>query len=286
MTTSIASDYLQLVEAIGQRLDVPKIKSVHVAPFDPDPRNNSKFGAIVLSDGTVGITYTGLDDALGDLQVPSRTQDLPGQSPLQVAQLYCGESGWQRSLGMAAINAISQFVLRESGYSPPGMGKTLAQLALKKGDHLGLVGYFPPLVEQARADGIHLTVLELDDRWLQESDEFVVTLDPKDLGTCNKLVCTGTALINQTIDSVLPYCRSAEHKLIVGPTVGCLPDPLFDRGLTALGGCRVVDLEKFLRLWAGQQKWRGATRRYELSRRTGYPGVEALLSAAGTRRGP
>ncbi|MBW2390554.1 MAG: hypothetical protein JRG89_19300 [Deltaproteobacteria bacterium] len=29
---------------------------------------------------------------------------------------------------------------------------------------MGMVGYFPPLVEQARANGTRLTVLELDDR--------------------------------------------------------------------------------------------------------------------------
>jgi len=164
VTTSIASDYVQLMDTIGRRLDVPRISSIHIAPFEADPRKSGKFGAMVLSDGTVGLTYTGLDDVLRQLQVPSRTQELIGQSPLRVAQLYRGESGWQRSLGMAAINAVSQFVLRASGYALPNMSKTFAQLRLSEGDHMGMVGYFPPLVEQARANGTRLTVLELDDR--------------------------------------------------------------------------------------------------------------------------
>jgi len=155
---------------------------------------------------------------------------------------------------------------------------------------MGMVGYFPPLVEQARANGTRLTVLELDDRWLQEADEegdeFVVTLNPEDLRQCRSVVCTGTTLINQSIDSVLKHCRGAEQIMMVGPTVGCLPDPLFDRGVTTLGGSRVVDLEMFLKLWAGQQKWRGATKRYALSSGTTYPGFEALVSAAARRRGP
>ncbi len=282
---SIASDYLQLMDTVGQRLDIPPIKAVHIAPFEADPQKSSKFGAMVLSDGTTGITYTGLDSALLDLQDHSRTKDLPGRSPVEIARLYGGESGWQRSLGMAAINAISQFVFKQSGYALPPMNKTVDQLALTKGDHLGMVGYFPPLVEQVRSAGTRLTVLELNERWLQEADQFVVTLDPALLGACNKVVCTGTALVNQTIDSVLQHCRGAGQILIVGPTIGCLPEPLFDRGVTTLGGSRVVDPARFVEQWAAQQKWRGATERYALSRETGYPGIEALLSTASSGRG-
>ncbi len=278
MTTRIANDYLQLMDTIGQQLDIPRIKSIHVAPLGEDPLKSSKFGAMVLSDGTTGITYTGLDNALLELQEDSRTSGLPGQSPLQVAQLYAGESGWQRSLGLAAINAISQFVLKQSGYHLPSMSKTVPQLALQKGDHVGMVGYFPPLVEQIRSNGTRLTVLELDQYWLQEADEFVVTLDSEHLIECNKVVCTGTVLANQTIDSVLQHCRGAAQILVVGPTAGCLPEPLFDRGLTMLGGNRVVDPEKFLELWTTRQKWRTATKRYALSRETGYPGIVELLS--------
>lgn len=283
MTTSIARDYLQLMDTIGQRLDIPRIKSVHIAPFETDPRKNSKFGAMVLNDGTTGITYTGLDDALLDLQEHSRTADLPGQSPIQVARLFDGESGWQRSLGMAAINAVSQFLFKESGYALPSMHKTVHQMALQKDDHVGMVGYFPPLVEQVRSAGTRLTVLELDESWVQEADEFIVTLDPGQLSECNKVVCTGTVLVNQTVDSVLQYCRGAVQIMIVGPTVGCLPDPLFDRGVTMLGGSRIVDPARFIELWAAQQKWRGATERYALGRGTDYPGFETLLSRAGSR---
>lgn len=284
MTTGIASDYLQLMDIIGQRLDIPRIKAMHVAPLHADPRKSSNFGAMVLDDGTTGITYTGLDGALLDLQDHRRRRGLSGESPVQVARHYGGESGWQRSLGMAAINAVSQFVFKQSGYALPSMSKTLCQLALKKGDHVGMVGYFPPLVEQVRSAGTRLTVLELDDQWLQDADEFLVTLDPQRLRGCNKVVCTGTVLVNQTVDSVLQHCRGAGQILIVGPTMGCLPDPLFDRGVTLLGGSQVVDAERFIELWAAQQKWRGATRRYALSRATGYPGIEALLSKAGSRR--
>ncbi len=277
IVASVANDYLKIMETIGERIDVPRIASIHVAVFEQDPRGNSKFGAMVLRDGTTGITYTGLDDALLDLQEPSRTGDLLGASPIEVARLYSGELGWQRSLGMAAINAVSQFVLSRGDYELPAMGRTLTQLAVGKGDHIGMVGYFAPLVKQARADGVRVTVLELDEYWLGDDEGVTVTLDPEHLSECNKIVCTGTVMVNGTVDSVLKHCRRATQILMVGPTVGCLPEPLFERGVTMLGGSRVVNTERFLTLWAAKEKWRDASERYVLS--ADYPGLEALLPA-------
>ncbi|MEE8594099.1 MAG: DUF364 domain-containing protein [Candidatus Bipolaricaulota bacterium] len=274
----IANDYLDLIRRIGELLDIPPVRAIHIAPFEADPEKSSKFGAMVLTDGTVGLTYTALDGALLDLQDRTRTDNLINTSPVKIAELYAGASGWQRSLGMAAINAVSQFVFKHSGYVLPTMDKTLDLLALQKGDHLGMIGYFPPLVEQVRVQGVPLTVVELNEKWLQRAHDFEVTSDLAHLNSCNKVVCTGTVLINQTIDSVLENCGNAEQILIVGPTTGCLPDPLFDRGVTLLGGSVVVDYRKFVQLWAAQDKWRRTTRRYVLRRDDGFPGYQALLT--------
>ncbi len=275
---SIANDYLGLLQMIGGLLDVPPVRAIHVAPFEAAPEKSSKFGAMILTDGTVGPTYTALDGALSDLQDRTKTDNLVNTSPVQIAELFAGESGWQRSLGMASINAVSQFVFKHCGYALPAMDKTLDLLTLGMGDHLGMIGYFPPLVEQVRAQSVPLTVVELNEKWLQRADDFEVTPDLAHLNCCNKVVCTGTVLINQTIDSVLANCGNAEQILIVGPTTGCLPDPLFDRGVTLLGGSIVVDHRKFVRLWAAQEKWRRTTRRYVLGRGEGFPGYQALLT--------
>jgi uncharacterized protein (DUF4213/DUF364 family) len=211
------------------------------------------------------------------LQDRCKYESLINESPVQVASLYAREEGWQKVLGMAAINAISQYLFSRGGYSPPTGGKTVAHLELDKGDHVGMVGFFPPLVEQLREMGLPLTVIELDEQWLQSDDRFEVTLEPEKLNDCSKIICTGTVLVNQTIDELLPHFGNARQVYIVGPTVGCLPDPLFDRGITRLGGCSVLDTVKFLGLWAAKEKWRDSTRRYVLSRGSAYPGCFQLL---------
>ena len=277
---TIATDYIQLMQSIGEKLEIPPIKQIHIAAYDPDPVKNSKFGALLLADGTVGLTYTGLGDDLLVLQDRSLYESFLNESPVLMASLYTREEGWCKVLGMAAINAISQYLFARGGYSLPTGGKTVTHLALDRGDHVGMVGYFPPLVAQVREMDLPLTVIELDEQWLQNDALFEVTLEPEKLNDCNKIICTGTVLVNQTIDDLLPHFGNAEQVFIVGPTVGCLPDPLFDRGITQLGGSKVLDHQGFLRLWKSQERWRDSTRRYVLSRDSAYPGCAELLEFA------
>jgi uncharacterized protein (DUF4213/DUF364 family) len=273
---TIASDYLGIVARISKSVVLPSIRSIHVASDRAKPDKSSKFGAMVLDDHSVGLTYVDLDAALHDLQTRPERRELIGCSPLEAARLYAGAAGWQRSLGMAAVNAISQYVFRHSGYAFSESAKTVDLISVEPGDHVGMVGYFPPLVEQIRVLDATLTVIELDEKWLQQGNGFEVTLDPTRLSGCNKVLCTGTILVNQTIDAVLAHTRGAEALYLIGPTVACLPDPLFTRGVTAVGGRQVMDCMRFVELWRTQQPWRQATRRYTIVSQE-YPGYETLL---------
>ena len=249
---------------------------MHVAAGAGDAANSGKFGAIVLDDDSVGLTYVDLDGARSALRSRPEPRRLIGRPPLDAVRWYAGDAGWQRSLGMAAINAISQHVLAGSGYALTGADRTLDGFAVSPGDHVGMVGYFPPLVEQIRALNVPLTVIELDEQWLQQERLFRVTLDVTALAACNKVLCTGTILVNQTLDVVLASARNAQMLYLIGPTLGCLPDPLFARGVTAVDGRQVLDRARFVELWRTRQPWRQTTRRYTIAK-DGYPGYRELL---------
>ena len=273
---TIAQDYLDIIDRIAESLDLPLIREIHIAHSDENPGKSSKFGAMVLDDESVGLTYVDLGHTLRDLQSRPERYELIACSPLEAAQLYGGEAGWQRSLGMAAVNAISQYFIKCSGLALTESVKTMDLLAVEPSDHIGMVGYFPPLVEQIRALNVPLTVIELDEKWQQQEKGFEVTLDPTRLSRCNKILCTGTILVNQTLDAVLAHTGDAQQLYLIGPTVGCLPDPLFNRGVTAVGGCQVVDCAAFVGMWRTQQRWRQATRRYSIFSGQ-YPGFETLI---------
>ncbi len=67
---------------------------------------------------------------------------------------------------------------------------------------------------------------------------------------------------------------------IVGPTAGCLPDPLFTRGVDTIGGRRVVDAKGFRDAFCKGEKWGSFASKYVIPRQ-GYPGVDWLLDRTG-----
>ncbi|MFO1363453.1 MAG: DUF364 domain-containing protein [Burkholderiales bacterium] len=83
-----------------------------------------------------------------------------------------------------------------------------------------------------------------------------------------------------TLDAVLAACRRARHFAIVGPTAGCLPDPLFARGVDSVGGRRVLDAAGFLRAFRSGEKWGSCAGKYVIARQD-YPGLDWLLERAG-----
>jgi len=273
---SIAADYLAIIDKVASAVRLPVIREIHVASVSSQSGKSSKFGAMILENDTVGLTFVDLDAARHDLLPILESKTYIGCSPAEVAVLYAGDPGWQRALGMAAINAISQCVLTGSGCLLPDSDNTMGLLQPEQDDHIGMVGYFPPLVAMIREKNIALTVIELDEKWVQSEKGFEVTIDTSKLNACNKVLCTGTVLINHTLDRILEQAKNADAFFLVGPTVGCLPDPLFDRGVTAVGGRQVVNCAQFIKMWSAGESWRAASKRYRIIAES-YPGCRALI---------
>jgi len=77
---------------------------------------------------------------------------------------------------------------------------------------------------------------DIDD--LNESDLFV-----------DILFCTGTSLINNTLERILSVFRKkAKCIVLIGPTISFLPDILFDKGVDIVGGMAISDSEATLKI--------------------------------------
>ncbi|MFP5406892.1 MAG: Rossmann-like domain-containing protein, partial [Gammaproteobacteria bacterium] len=77
----------------------------------------------------------------------------------------------------------------------------------------------------------------------------------------------------------LQACRNASFVAMIGPSGGCLPDPLFARGVTVLGGSAVIDREGLVDAIERGESWGRFARKYCIER-SRYPGFEALLRSA------
>ena len=272
---TIADELLRCVERTARRLAVPPVRAFLLPPAEPvDPahpdarpwRICNNFAALLLDDGTVGMTYTAIDDALSGLLLHTADMRIAGRPAMEIAAHYALCAGWQRSLGLAAINAISQFAMRHDLVELSPCPDTLDMLAIVPGDRIGMVGWFGRLIDPIRASGAPLTVIELDPAAVRREPNLEVTLDPTALRACNKVLITGTTLLNGTLDRLLDITRDADRVCLIGPTAGCLPEPLFARGLTTIGGSRIDSSERFVAAWSSAGRWRDAATRYVITR--------------------
>jgi hypothetical protein len=279
---TITDLYVALAERIAARLGYPRVRALHLPPAEAAAAKDAEFCAIELEDGSIGFSYV----RIGAVEPLLRTRPdagphvLAGMEAAALARGYAGRDPAGKALGFAAINALSQQLFSRANWTPPVADDSLGDIEPKAGEHIGMIGLFPPLIARVGKARARLTVLELRPELAGEHEDFRVTLDPAGLASCEKVVSTCTVMLNDTLDAVLAACRNARHFAIVGPTAGCVPDPLFARGVDTIGGRRVVDAEGFRDAFCKGKKWGSFASKYAIARQD-YPGIDWLLERIG-----
>jgi hypothetical protein len=277
--SAIATDLVALLERLARAGPLPRVQALHVPPPAADGTRDGEFCAIELDDGSLGLSFVLLGDTLAALRGPLAHASPAGMPALDLARRYADGSAAQRTLGFAAVNALTRHLFDRAHYEPRAAGGSLGDLDLHPGDHLGMIGLFPPLVRQVLVSGARLTVVELRADLAGPRDGWHVTLDAAELAHCNKVLSTSTVLLNDTLDAVLEHCRHAERVALIGPGAACLPDPLFARGVTLLGGSWVVNAASFKAALGAGEPWGVFTKKFAISRGD-YPGFDPLLARA------
>lgn len=273
---SVAAETLGALRTIAATLGQPRVRRLHVPPPPADGSRRGEFAALELDDGAIGLVYVLLGDTLARLRAGDVPAELVGSPALQVAEAMTAPEGIPRTLAWAAGQALAHSLMRRAAWQPPPAVDSLAGLAPGPADHLGLVGLFGPLMERLVQTGARITVVELRADFVGRHAGYEVTLDTARLAACNKVLATGTLLINDTLDAVLAHTRAATRVAMVGPTVGGLPDALFARGLHVLGGTWVTDPGAFTEALVAGAERREAARKFTLARED-WPGWQALL---------
>lgn len=270
-----------LVEA-AQRIDTAlgpaRVERLVLPPPMSNPGKEGEFCAVQLDDGSVGLAFVLLEDTLAALHARDRHGTrAAGVAAAELVRGYAAGDAPARTVGLAAINALARRLWDRAGFEPDDSVDSFGSLALAPGDRLGMVGHFGSLISQARALGVPVTVLELRRELVREEPGLAVTLDPRRLAGCNKILSTSTLLLNDTFEQVSALWHGAEAVAIVGPSAGCPPDPLFAAGVSAVGTAWVADGEAFLAHVAAGEKWGASSRKVTLTPER-YPGLESLLS--------
>ncbi len=275
---TFATDYLAQLERFAATGPLPRIRALHLPPAnEANPDNRGEFCAVELDDGSLGMSYVLLDDTLARLRAQSASLGLAGTNALEVARRYVTGNGIDKTLGFAAANALTRCLFDRAGYAPPASADSIGELDPQPGEPIGMIGFFKPLLGRVIENGAALTIIELREDLVGEREGYRVTLDAGELARCTKVLSTSTILLNDTLDGMLGHCRNARRLALIGPSAGCLPDALFARGVTFLGGNWVIDAKAFVAALVAGESQRGAANKIAITPAT-YPGLEALLA--------
>lgn len=276
---NFAETYLAQLDRFAERGPLPRVRALHLPPatVDPLPGDRGEFCALELDDGSLGLSYVLLDDMLARMREGEGGFALAGADALELARAYASGSGILRTLGFAAANALTRCFYDRVGYRPDTSVDSIGGLDPQPGERIGMIGLFTPLLGRILKSGAKLTVVELNAELVGDKDGYRVTLDPAELAGCGKVLSTSTLLLNDTLDYMLGFCRDARWFAMIGPSAGCLPDALFARGVTLVGGTWVHDRAGFVdALRSGRE--RGEFARKCAIAADAYPGFETLLA--------
>jgi hypothetical protein len=281
---SINADYLSLIEVLAAALPPVAIDGLHLPVLVGDGAYRDEFGFVLLADGSVGPFYVSLEPVLSALWTRYPRPDRVRLDPVAVARRLVGGDLAERALAVGAFNALSQRLMRCAGYEPPNRSESKEVLVDRSRGPVGMIGYFRPVVDRLVDSGSDVLVLELQPQRVPERPHVRVTTRAEDLTGCERVLCTASALVNDTLDDLLAACRGASAFELIGPTGSGLPDVLFDRGIDSVGGIFFDDPARLREVLARGDSWGSAGRKYQI-RPEDYPGAEVLVGRC-TRQFP
>ncbi|OGT71967.1 MAG: hypothetical protein A3I78_01840 [Gammaproteobacteria bacterium RIFCSPLOWO2_02_FULL_56_15] len=277
---SVKSELLELAEIAVRLCAVPEVREVFLPDPEPSEDRDAEFGMVILEDGSAGLYYAWLGEDQAGMNTRYQPDQFKGMPVMDLLGYYRSDDPADCSLGLAALNAVTSSFYRRAGFQRNAAGNSLGGLQFNEGDHVGMIGYFPSLISKLRERQIRLTVLEKKSKFLEEDGLFRVVLDPECLRDCNKVVSTASTLLNNSIDEVLEITAGAGEMAIIGPTAGFFPDPLFRRGVTAIGGSEILNATTALLRLKADQRVGDAGRKF-ITRVEDYPGMDRMLHDGG-----
>ena len=282
---SFAGDYLAQLDAFAARGPLPRVRALHLPPAQGDDAgaNKGEFCALELDDGSLGLSYVLLDDTLVRLRAAGDEPGLVGADAMALARRYASADSFGKALGFATANALTRCLYDRAGFVPDASSDSIGQMDPRAGEQIGMIGLFRPLLGRILQSGAQLMVVELKADLAGAGEGYRVTLDAAELAACSKVVSTSTLLLNDTLDRMLGHCRNARWFAMVGPSAGCLPDALFARGVTLLGGSWVIDRPGFIDALRRGEKHSAFAAKFALTT-DNYPGFATLLERASAGR--
>jgi uncharacterized protein (DUF4213/DUF364 family) len=160
----------------------------------------------------------------------------------------------RRAVGVAALNALSAVAIERGGVPGgrvvPGVD-ALEAVRIERNDVVAMVGAFAPFIRALKGRVGRLSVVDRHPEALK-ADERACWVAPVQaanaLRAASIVIVTGSALVEGGVDELLSAASGARAVVLAGPTASPWPPPFFVRGVSVLGGIRVLDGPRMLQL--------------------------------------
>lgn len=250
MSNPILDESVQSVrDLLGSELDGVTVERAALGLF---------FSGVKLSSGEAGVCFTPIKEIPEAVCCPSSGNAMPlsgrlsGRSASAYLDDVSSDNALKKTLGIATLNALS-LRLAQAGLAPQFEigGDAFDEVEIAPGDKAVVIGALVPALKRFARLGVDYTVLEMDSRTLKGDElNHFATADryPEFLPHADVVIITGVTLINDTLPELLSHLKPGAKVSLAGPTVSMLPQPLFRRGVTMVGGIVVTDPDRCLDL--------------------------------------
>lgn len=225
-----------------------------------DVRIGLFFTGVRLNTGHGGVAFTPRAEMPPAVCCPTSAARQPQAGRLLERSIYefmglsSDPNPLLRAVGIATLNALSQLVMEregENGRHAVWHQDAFELLNIQPSDSVGMVGAFPPYLKRLKNAVRALHLFERDHSVLKEEElPFLRRLDesPVLLPQCDVVIISGAALVTATLDHLLSLVTNAREVAVIGPTASLIPEPFFARGVTVMGGIRITDADRMMRV--------------------------------------
>lgn len=249
----LAETIAGIEDILGCELDRIRVERAVVGLFFTGVKLDNDVAA-----GVAGACATPLRSIPEAVCCPSSAMAMPfpgklrGRLAKELLKETQAASGIRRAVGIATMNALAELCWKRR----PAERVTLRSgvdaydaADIQLGEQVVVVGAFVPYLKALKRARQRFTVLEMDPATLKP-DEMAYFRPANEASSvvpaADVVLMTGTTLVNDTLEDLLALCRPDARVVLVGPTVGLLPDAFLRRGVDILGGVRVTAPDAFL----------------------------------------
>ncbi|MFX1295023.1 MAG: Rossmann-like domain-containing protein [Promethearchaeota archaeon] len=238
-----------LIKALTARvLEVADQKSLQIKKISKGLR----FTGTILEDGSCGMCFSVFNqESLDSHKYIKNVKSPKNLDIIKLLQFVENlENNLERIIGISVLNAVSQHILKQEmkNYYVTFDTHPIEHIQFKMTDRVVMIGairsFLPKLHELVN------NFVVIDNRF--NDNNFPNVKNPEttkeQLHQADIVFITGSALANNTLESLLKEIKVAKEIAVVGPTAGFLPEPLFDRGVTILSSMQALQPDKVLQI--------------------------------------